>query len=72
MGEHKGRLEHVVVMESLIGRRLYYNECVHHVDHDKTNNNPENLQLMTRSEHAKLHAKENSGSRKRDNKGRYK
>lgn len=71
MGEHKGRLEHVVVMESIIGRRLYSNECVHHIDHDKTNNKPSNLQLMTRSEHARLHAKENSDSRERDNNGRY-
>lgn len=30
---------------------------VHHIDGDKANNAIENLQLMTRSDHAKLHAK---------------
>lgn len=71
MGDNKGRLEHVVIMESFIGRRLYANECVHHIDHDRTNNNPSNLRLMTRSEHARLHAKENSELRERDKNGRY-
>lgn len=72
MGEHKGRLEHVVLMESKIGRRLYSNECVHHIDHDKTNNDIENLLLMTKSEHAKLHASENLKNRERDKLGRFK
>jgi DNA gyrase/topoisomerase IV subunit B len=30
----------------------------HHIDHDKTNNTPENLTLLTRSEHSKLHGKD--------------
>lgn len=72
MGEHKGRLEHIVVMEDIIGRRLYSNECVHHIDHNRSNNAPENLVLMTRSEHARLHAIENSENRQRDAAGRYK
>jgi DNA gyrase subunit B len=29
----------------------------HHIDHDKTNNVPENLTFLTRSEHSKLHGK---------------
>lgn len=70
-GESKGRLEHVVIMEDKIGRRLYSNECVHHIDHDKKNNAISNLELMTRSEHAKLHALHNNENRKRDYKGRY-
>ena len=72
MGEHKGRLEHVVIMEIEIGRRLYANECVHHIDHDKTNNDISNLKLMTRSEHSSIHAKENSPKRSRCKVGRYK
>lgn len=72
MGEHKGRLEHVVVIEGIIGRRLHSNECVHHVDHDKTNNDPSNLKLMTRSEHSSIHALENALNINRCEKGRFK
>lgn len=72
MGEHKGRLEHVVVIEGAIGRRLHSNECVHHIDHNKCNNNLSNLKLMTRSEHSSLHAKESSDSRERHKNGRFK
>lgn len=71
MGENKGRLEHAVVMEEYIGRKLTQDECVHHIDHCKTNNDISNLQLMTKSEHSKLHALERNKKRKRDDKGRY-
>lgn len=71
MGENKGRLEHVVVMEKFIGRRLYSYECVHHEDRCKTNNSIDNLRLMSKSEHARLHALENNKHRKRDEKGKY-
>jgi hypothetical protein len=71
MGENKGRLEHVIVMEKSIGRRLYSFECVHHKDKCKTNNSIDNLELMTKSEHARLHALENNNNRNRDEKGRY-
>ena len=30
----------------------------HHIDHNRTNNTPENLTFMTRSEHSKLHGKD--------------
>lgn len=69
-GENKGRSEHVVIMENMIGRRLYSNECVHHVNGDRSDNRIENLQLMYRSEHAAHHAKDNIKNRKRDKKGR--
>lgn len=55
MGEHKWRSQHVVFMEELIGRRLHANEVVHHIDHNRSNNDPSNLQLMTRSAHSRLH-----------------
>lgn len=70
MGENKGRLQHVLVVEKIIGRRLMANECVHHKDEDKTNNDPSNLQLMTKSDHASHHAKENIKNRNRDSIGR--
>ena len=49
-------LLHRVLAENELGRILSRNEIVHHVDHDKMNNDPSNLQVMTASEHAKLHS----------------
>ena len=69
-GEHKDRRVHVLIMESVIGRRLFRNECVHHINHDKTDNRIENLALMTVSEHSRLHAKINHKSRDKKN-GRF-
>lgn len=54
-GENKGRLVHDVVIEKRIGRRLYKDECIHHIDRDKTNNNLNNLALVTISGHLRLH-----------------
>jgi hypothetical protein len=50
------RLEHQVLMEKQLGRKLVKGEIVHHKDGNKRNNSIENLELMTQSEHAKLHA----------------
>lgn len=47
--------EHILVAEKKIGRRLKEDEVVHHINGDKTDNRPENLQVMTNSEHVKLH-----------------
>ena len=49
--------EHQKVMEDYLGRYLEKGEVVHHKDLCKTNNNIENLQLLTMSEHSKSHAK---------------
>ena len=54
-GPHKGRLVHVVEIERIIGRRLLPGETTHHEDGNKTNNEPCNLRLMTRAEHARHH-----------------
>jgi hypothetical protein len=47
--------EHTYIMEQHIGRKLKQDECVHHIDGNRSNNDIENLQLMTIGEHSKLH-----------------
>jgi len=50
-----GRHQHRVVVENVIGRKLRSDEIVHHKDHNKHNNDPSNLQIVTRAEHARIH-----------------
>ena len=57
-GEHKGRGEHVTIMERRLGRRLRPDEHVHHIDGDRLNNDENNLALVTRSGHMRLHRRE--------------
>jgi hypothetical protein len=70
-GVNKGRGVHVVIMESIIGRRLFAFEVVHHIDGNKENNSHENLQIMTRSDHTTHHNIENAHKRKRNKNGKF-
>ena len=47
--------EHRHIMEEKLGRKLLPTEVVHQIDGNKLNNDPDNLQIMTRAEHARLH-----------------
>ena len=49
---------HIVKVENRIGRLLMPGEMVHHRDHDKSNDDDTNLELTTRSAHARYHALE--------------
>ena len=55
IGHGKGRAEHKVVMEEILGRSLAKDEVVHHKNGNKTDNRPENLEVMTRAQHMRLH-----------------
>lgn len=64
-------LEHVMVMEQRIGRRILPTECVHHRDGNRRNNALKNLELMLRSRHSRLHGPATAKKRKRGVHGRF-
>lgn len=47
--------EHRYVMANHLGRMLSQDEDVHHIDENTLNNDESNLQVLSRSEHVKLH-----------------
>ncbi len=47
--------EHIIICESIIGRKLKKGEVVHHVNGVKLDNRPENLYVCNRDEHNKAH-----------------
>ena len=53
----KSRPLHALLEEEILNRPLEKDEVVHHINGDKHDNSPENLQVMTRAEHASLHHK---------------
>lgn len=47
--------EHILIAEKKLGRVLREDECVHHLDFDRSNNHPINLLVLLKSEHLRLH-----------------
>ena len=48
-------LEYRMIVEQKLGRQLRDGEIVHHINGDRHDNRPENLQVMDRAEHAREH-----------------
>ena len=49
-GSGKWRFEHRLIMAGVLGRELFSNENVHHINGDKLNNSPTNLELWITSQ----------------------
>lgn len=49
--------QHVELAEQRLGRRLREDEVVHHKNEVKNDNRLDNLEVLTRADHARLHAR---------------
>ncbi|MCV4287918.1 HNH endonuclease [Pseudomonas capsici] len=70
-GENKGRSLHRALAEQMLGRKLGPKEHVHHRDGNKSNNDPDNLEVMSGADHCSMHAKELAKHRERNPDGTW-
>jgi hypothetical protein len=56
-GSRTTELQHRVVAAEKLGRELTSDEHAHHTNEVKTDNRPENLEVLTKAEHARRHFK---------------
>ena len=54
-GKSEWVLEHRIIKEKEVGRKLLRCECVHHKNGDRTDNRPDNLEVVDVKQHAKIH-----------------
>lgn len=65
VGAGRWALEHVLVAESLLGRKLSPGEVVHHIDGNRSNNDPANLYVCRDvKHHAEIHRTQDAALRK--------
>lgn len=62
-----GKVLYRILAELKIGRKLFPDEEVHHIDGNHLNNNRDNLQVVSASEHSKIHASQ----KRRDKFGKF-
>jgi hypothetical protein len=60
-------LQHRIIMEEKLGRKLLRTEIVHHKNGNKSDNRIKNLEVITQSQHAAEHYSE----RIKNNKGQF-
>ena len=61
VGNNKYAMQHRLVMEKHLGRKLREDEVVHHKNHNRSDNRISNLQVMTYSQHSSHHAPKKNG-----------